>query len=376
MECRSAIREKSCIYGATVKNASSVSLRLIHVDAQSRAMNGISPLELLDSVEPLKSPVAFVVFSSGLERFIHEHRPQDFPRVSTRGHFNTKRLRATPVTPDGSIGSLVGLSKDCYISDGHDEFDYDMIADIPGMAEEGEPEELLLFVHGWLADKEAALGRLSLVRYSLERNGYPHPVAGFTWDTRQTVSEWRTGKTLGRWNGSKLARFVTDYKQRNPETKLRLVSNSLGAHPLFSALKELNEQGYKKPIESATVIGGSVTRQSVSSEGEYADAIGNVVKDVYNYWTPYDRTLLRYYPMVEFKEAVGGGSPENSPDNFHDRGVLHVPDHFSFLLPTRGCIHNVVEDFGFKSVDEPESDRITKEYETFKDLKRIDVSDD
>jgi hypothetical protein len=332
-------------------------------------VSGLSLLEHTDKAGPLKDPLALLLFSVGIEKYFHSHRPEDFPRVSTRGHIDLCRVQATPLTPDGWVGKRLGVPKSLFLTEGHGETDYETNGEIPGFGdgEDGQgdsPEELIVFVHGWLSDEEAALGRMSLLRYTLERNGYRSPVVGFTWDTDQTVLEWESGKVIANWNGPKLARFTVDYKKRNPDTKLRYISNSLGAHPVFEALKTLDDFGYEDLLESASVMGGSVPSGSVSVGGEYADAVRNVVGDLYNYRTTEDRTLNLYYRMAEGADAVGGAGTEGeTPENYHDRRVDYVPDHFSFMLPKTGCVEEVVRDFG---VDPPES---LKDAEVTKSLK-------
>ena len=339
---------------------------------------GLSLLKHTNRLGPLKDPVALFVFSTGVEKYFHEHCPEDFPRVSTRGHVDICRVRATPLTPEGRIGSLLGVPKSAFLKDGHDGTDYDTVGEIPGFTAEGKherdedaktsPEELLVFVHGWLSDEEAALGRMSLLRYSLESNGYKHPIVGFTWDTEQTAAEWESGKIVADWNGPKLAQFTADYVRENPDTKVRYISNSLGATPIFSALKALDESGYKDVVASATIMGGTVPSRSVSVDGEYGEAIRNVVGDVYNYRTPSDRTLKQFYRLSEGTDCIGGaGAVGETPENYHERLVEYVPDHFSFLLPHRGCIDEVVNDLG---VDPPESLKdpdVTKSLKAFEE---------
>lgn len=341
-------------------------------------VSGLSLLEHTDKLGPFKDPFALLLFSVGIEKYFHSHTPKDFPRVSTRGHIDLCRVQATPLTPDGWVGRRLGVPKSLFLTEGHDETDYETKGDIPGFTRgEGmkgrhedadeSPDELVVFVHGWLSDEEAALGRMSLLRYTLETNGYTGPVVGFTWDTEQTVLEWESGKVVARWNGPKLARFTADYKRKNPDTKLRYVSNSLGAHPVFESLKTLDEWGYSDVVESASVMGGSVPSRSVSVDGDYGDAVRNVVGDVYNYRTTEDRTLNLYYRMTEGTDAVGGaGAESETPDNYHDRRVDYVPDHFSFLLPETGCVEEVVRDFG---VEPPES---LKDADVTRSLKAFD----
>jgi hypothetical protein len=329
---------------------------------------GIDILEHANRLGPLKDPVALLIFSMGVEKYFHEHRPEDFPRVRTRGHFNRCRIRATPLTPEGRIGGALGVPRRLFINDGHDATDYGTEGDIPGLGNDGSPEEIAVFVHGWLANEEAALGRMSLLRYALELNGYTHPVVGFTWDTDQPAFEWESGKIVAKWNGPKLAQFTADYLRENPETDVRYISNSLGAHPLFSALKSLDDSGFEDAVESATVLGGTVTGESVTEGGEYYEAIRNVVGDLYNYRTPSDRTLGLYYRTLERTDSVGGaGAKGKTPSNYHDRRVGYVPDHFSFLIPDRGCIDEVADDFGVSPPESLRDTEITRRTETFSD---------
>lgn len=329
---------------------------------------GIDILEHANRLGPLKDPVALLIFSTGIEKYFHEHRPEDFPRVRTRGHFDKCRLRATPLTPEGRVGGALGVPRSLFIEDGHDETDYETAGTIPGFHDDTSLDEIVVFVHGWLANEEAALGRMSLLRYALENNGYSHPVVGFTWDTDQAAVDWNSGKIIAKWNGPKLAQFIADYTRENPDTDIRLVSNSLGAHPLFSALETLDSSGFEDVVESATVLGGSVTSDSVTEGGEYYDAIEKVVGDVYNYRTPNDRTLNLYYEVIERAGSVGGaGANGTTPPNYHDRCVEYVPDHFSFLIPERGCMDEVVGDFGFSPTESREDTEVTDGTGTFDD---------
>lgn len=327
---------------------------------------GLSLLKHTNRLGPLKDPLALLIFSTGIEKYFHEQRPSDFPRVTTRGHFDACRLRATPLTPEGRIGGFLGVPRSAFIEDGHHETDYGTVGEIPGYTDDTSPEEVTVFVHGWLAEEEAALGRMSLLRYGLESNGYSHPVVGFTWDTDQTAPEWDVGKIIAKWNGPKLAQFVADYRRENPDTKVRLISNSLGAHPLFSALKTLDDSGFEDAVVSATVLGGTVPSESVAEGGRYYDAVRSLSDGFYNYWTPSDRTLVVYYKMMEGTDSVGGaGAKGKTPDNYHDRRVEYVPDHFSFMLPSRGCMQEVVRDFGVEPPESLENAEITERIETF-----------
>jgi len=91
----------------------------------------LSLLKHTNKLGPLKDPIALFIFSVGVEKYFHEHRPKDFPRISTRGHVNVCRARATPFTPDGSVGGALGVPKSLFLNDGHDATDYDEAARTP-----------------------------------------------------------------------------------------------------------------------------------------------------------------------------------------------------------------------------------------------------
>jgi hypothetical protein len=343
---------------------------------------GLSLLKHANKLGPFKDPFALFVFSIGVEKYFHEYRPEDFPRASTRGHFDKCRVRATSLTPEGRIGGALGVPKSLFMTDGHDETDYETVGDIPGFddgitdggeGEDDSPEEVLIFVHGWLSNEEAALGRMSLLRYSLEKHGYTHPVVGFSWDTDQTIVEWESGKIIARWNGPKLAQFTADYKRENPDTKIRYISNSLGSQPIFESLKTLDENGYTEVVDSASIMGGTTPSGSVAVDGRYGDAIRNAVGDVYNYRTPEDVTLCTYYEMAEGTEAVGcEGATGRTHESYHDRCVGYVPDHFSFMLPSTGCIEEVVRDFGVEPPETLKDAEVTKSLKAFKGVEYAD----
>ncbi len=325
---------------------------------------GLDVLDLAEDFGPLKDQIALLIFSSGLERYVHEHNPSDFPRASTVGHFRVGRLNRVPISPDGRLGRTLGLRKRQFLNGAHDETSYATIGEIPGFCDDDEPEEVTIFVHGWLATEVSALGRMSLLQHAMERVGYDHPVVGYTWDTDQSVLEWRTAKILGAWNGPKLARFTLDFRRRNPDTKIRWISNSLGAHPVFSALSYLHDREHHDLLESVTVLGGTVPSNSVAADGRYGDAVRDVTGELHNYWTTTDDTLRYYYRLAEGENSVGGtGANGRTPDNYTDHRVDHVTDHFSFYIPERGCMDEVVADF------EPEFDPgqgdVTREYGAF-----------
>ena len=157
------------------------------------------------------------------------------PLVSTRGNFNL------------GTGELLR---------GHNSTDY-MAMNVPGLHSSQCPKEMVVLVHGiWVGGRIYIYGVNAVedsseifdrARMSLAHNHYTNPLVGFSWDSNTKISidgsGWNIGKLIAKHNGPKLAQFILDYmntcKQHNQDTKIRLISHSMGARVILSALESL-----------------------------------------------------------------------------------------------------------------------------------------
>lgn len=289
----------------------------------------------------LKLGAAMVGLAAGAERWLHEQAPPDFPRVSTRGHFTVGRQNECP----GGIGSLVSATGygRVRLKPGHNTRDYDTVGTIPGRDTPDAPEELLIFIHGWLADEPIGLGRFSKMEYELTKNGYDHPVIGFAWDAKHFG--WRTIFRIADRNGPKLGQFVSEYKRANPETDVRLLSNSIASRILLESVRSLHRSDATDQIASASVLVGANDSRSVARSGTYGPAIESVVGTFHNYWHHTDEVLNTAYRIIEGEPAMGGtGVIGEPPPNYIDHEIDEVSDHISTYSGDEGCIARVVDD--------------------------------
>ena len=88
-----------------------------------------------------------------------------------------------------------------------------------------------------------------------------------------------------------MARFVIDFKRKSPDTKIRLMGHSLGAHVIQSTVKNLAKNRKNNGIiESVHLFGGSIPDDALSStNGSAMQKI--VAKKIKNYFSPYDDVL-------------------------------------------------------------------------------------
>ncbi|SIR17007.1 Protein of unknown function [Haladaptatus litoreus] len=252
--------------------------------------------------------------------------PADFPRATTRGHFDIHWWYGDQLT------------------DGHTATDYSTVGDIPGYGS-ANPEEVMISVHGWLVEQDAAPDHFQTVKTSLRNNGYDHPVIGFSYDSDTSVDNWWPATDIAERNGAKLANFITDYRARTG-ARVRLIGHSLGGRVVPATIKALNSWGYRDYIESATLLGAATDNDDVAVDGEYGDDFANVVGSVDNFWKSDDSVLNWAYSIGEFDSAVGEEGCEGTPPaNYTDHNVDYVPDHFSYHESGDGCMPEVVAQF-------------------------------
>jgi len=249
---------------------------------------------------------------------------ETFPRVSTRGHYD--------ITWYGSVYRKDGISK----------WEYDTKGSIPGV-DTAAPDELLVHVHGWRNESNEAVEGFRDAREAYRANGYDHPVVGYTWDSDTDLFDWWDATEIAEANGLKLARFVYDYRNENPDTRVRLVCHSLGARVLLRAVEVLSGSGVTDYVDSITLLGGAADNDAVATDGRYGPDIANAVGQADNFWKDEDDVLNWAYTTAEFDSAVGEeGCEGTQPANYEDHNVDYVPDHFSYDQPGEGCIGDVV----------------------------------
>ena len=253
-----------------------------------------------------------------------EDPPLSFPRVFTRGHFET--------TWYGSV----------YITDGNTATNYDYDGDpVPGVGG-AAPDELLLHAHGWRNDYEGGICSTSQAGATYGLEGYAHPAVGYQWDADRG---WYNATEIAERNGAKLAAFVNSYKAQHPGTTIRLSSHSLGARVVLSAVEHLDAWGVYDAVESVVLLAGAADADAVAMEGQYGPSIERAAGHVENFWMNGDDVLDYAYSIGEWGTAVGAAGCDGTPPaNYTDHNVDYVPDHFSHYKED-GCIHEVLATF-------------------------------
>ena len=197
-----------------------------------------------------------------------------FPRISTRGFYNldsgiTIKNQAYHLYPKRIFDALVGT------------------------------KEITIMIHGLRNNAQGALTKFVIAKKRLVHLGYKNPVVGYSYDSNTTGAQYisyalhalHTGLIIAGKNGRNLAKFVTDFKQKSPETKIRLMGHSLGAHVILSMINNLARNAKNKGIvEAVYFFGGSIPSDALNPRnGSHAQRI--VATKIKNYYSPDDEVL-------------------------------------------------------------------------------------
>ena len=154
-------------------------------------------------------------------------------------------------------------------------------------------------IHGLRNNTSGALTKFVIAKRRLVHLGYKNPVIGYSYDSNTTGAQYilhalhalHIGVIIANKNGRNLAKFVIDFKQKSPETKIRLMGHSLGAHVILSTIKNLAKNTKNKGIiEAVYLFGGSIPSDALSAKNAlYVQKI--VSKKIRNYYSPYDEVL-------------------------------------------------------------------------------------
>jgi len=201
---------------------------------------------------------------------------------------------------------------------------------------------LFVFVHGFDTGEEGARDQAYTAQLGLEETAVPSPVVGYSWDADRS---WGDAKSIADENGQLLADWLID-RDGAVEQSLHLFGYSLGARVSCEAVRALAADGHTGVVDSVSLLGGAIPRDSVELDGRYGETLGTVPV-VGNFYSENDRVLGWVYRVSDRTRAVGhGGSadPGATPESYRDVDVTDlVADHYSYFQPEAGCLPRVVE---------------------------------
>ena len=197
------------------------------------------------------------------------------PRISTRGFYDlstgkTLRTGSYVLYPPKSFQNFLGV------------------------------KEFVIMIHGLQNNKAGALAKFVIARKRLKQLRYSYPVVGYSYDANTkgvhikatALKALRVGQLIAKKNGDNLSRFITDFKKKSPETKIRLIGHSLGTEVILSTLKKLATKPKNYGIVESVYFFGASVPNDTASPRRYGKIMQHVVhKKIKNFYSPRDEIL-------------------------------------------------------------------------------------
>ena len=222
-----------------------------------------------------------------------------FPRISTRGYYDlnngaTLKTNSYRLFPKSYFTSIIGA------------------------------KEISIMMHGLRNDGSGALDKFVIAQNRLDQIGYTHPVIGYSYDSntrgahlaKSALKALHVGQRIAKKNGKNLSRFILDFKEQSPDTKIRLMGHSLGSQVILSTVENLAKNPNNiSVIESVHFFGGSVTVEEMCSI-KYSKMLQRIVRSkIVNYYSPTDDVLRSAHQCGAVHNPVGylGCRPHHLP---------------------------------------------------------------
>jgi len=234
---------------------------------------------------------------------------------------------------DVSFASTRGHVSNGKLQPGKSVYSYETEGQIPGLKGVVSRDDIFVVVHGLNNTETKAENRFALARESLENCGYKGVVVGFSWDGSTNwdpfgATGYREAKHNAMATGPKLAQFLADLHAANPNAKIRMIGYSMGARLIVEAICVLANDSKFKAVEwkvaSAHLVGAAIDNEQLQVDERYGKPIELRVEKFFNYFSPKDSKLGKYYKPLEADRAIGRSDieyPAKKPRNYFSRNV-------------------------------------------------------
>ncbi len=160
-------------------------------------------------------------------------------------------------------------------------------------------DKIVIHVHGWRNSRERGTTNAEDVRKAYSQTDYC--VSGLIWSSDDT---WWNAKEVADRTGRKLAEFLVEQYEENPEASIRLQGHSLGCRVISETVHSLHSMGEASVVDEVVLLGGAVDCRKVQIEGRYGKAFEESVDSVWSFFFKKD-IVLRWIGFYERSHMIG-----------------------------------------------------------------------
>lgn len=229
------------------------------------------------------------------------------------------------------FASTRGHCRDGQLTTGHNRYDYSLEGGLKLTL--GDVKDVVIVAHGLNNSEMKAENRFGLARESLQINGFRGLVVGWSWDGSTNwdpfgATGYHEAKHNAIANGPKLARFLLDLHAASPKTRIHLIGYSMGARLVAETVLALDTDPKLDPagwrVDTVHMLGAAIDDEELQIDSKYGRAIERRVGTLFNYYSPNDDKLGKFFPIKDGDRAVGRDDLEDAakaPQNYVSRNV-------------------------------------------------------
>ncbi|TAM45804.1 MAG: alpha/beta fold hydrolase [Gammaproteobacteria bacterium] len=99
-----------------------------------------------------------------------------------------------------------------------------------------KPNDVLVYVHGYLNDFRNALFRTAQLKHDLE---FPGPAVAYSWPSQGTASGYTLDEANAEWSAHNFKQFLNDLTANSGKARVHVIAHSMGNRVLAAALREM-----------------------------------------------------------------------------------------------------------------------------------------
>lgn len=196
--------------------------------------------------------------------------------------------------------------------------------------------EITIMVHGLRNNKNSAVQKFLIAERRLKQLGYIYPVIGFSYDSntkgahikKSELKALHIGKKIAQKNGRNLSKFILDFKNKNPKTKIRLIGHSLGSNLIYNTIQYLShDSSHKNIIESVHFFGSSIPNNFLISNKNKKILQKIIHYKITNYYSPFDEVLKYANTTHQILNPIGLLGYSGKPFSKLHQKKVHPQNH-------------------------------------------------
>ena len=191
----------------------------------------------------------------------------------------------------------------------------------PAMQDRKRKDTCIIYIHGYANKPSDAISAYYTLMHHTKDMGVDH--IGFVWPSKGKITRYFSDLRTTREVVDELMSLIAILKAEGYK-KIGINAHSMGGHLTMEFMRYLKELKLRNnPIDMIALLGADCIRWKFKEKNKYG-IVSNLVKKLYNYYSPYDNILRFVSKLARPLQRIGNHDmPRRSPSNYVDIDANH-----------------------------------------------------